>query len=129
MKCGLLGRKLGHSYSPKIHGYLGDYSYELFQREEEELESFFSDPEAFDAINVTIPYKQKAMGFCQHISEEALAIGAINTVVRRNGELWGYNTDYYGFDALLGKVCDVAGKKVLVLKETLEQNLRTLVLF
>ena len=115
MKCGLLGRKLGHSYSPMIHSYLGEYSYELFQREEEELAAFFADPASFDAINVTIPYKQKAMAFCQHISEEARAIGAINTLVRRNGELWGYNTDYYGFDALLGKVCDVSGKKVLVL--------------
>ena len=115
MKCGLLGRKLGHSYSPRIHALLGDYSYELFEKEEEELEAFFADPDAFDAINVTIPYKQKAMEFCHHVSAEARAIGAVNTVVRRHGQLWGYNTDYHGFAALLDKTCTVRGKKVLVL--------------
>ena len=115
MKCGLLGRKLGHSYSPAIHGYLGDYSYELFEREEKELAAFFADESTFDAINVTVPYKQTVMAWCDHLSEEARAIGAVNTLVRKNGKLWGYNTDYYGFDATLSKLCDVKGKKVLVL--------------
>lgn len=115
MKCGLLGRKLDHSYSPRIHSFLGDYSYELFQREEEELPAFFADPTSFDAINVTIPYKQTVMAYCDHISDEARAIGAVNTVVRREGELWGYNTDYTGFAAMLNRLCDVRGKKVLVL--------------
>ena len=57
MNCGLLGRKLGHSYSPQIHKFLGDYSYDLFEKEPEELDSFFANP-PFDAMNVTIPYKE-----------------------------------------------------------------------
>lgn len=115
MKCGLLGRRLSHSYSPQIHSLLGSYSYELFEREADELEAFFADPHSFDAINVTIPYKQTVMAFCDRLSEEACSIGAVNTVVRRQGELWGYNTDYHGFAALLDRTCDVQGKKVLIL--------------
>ncbi len=114
MKCGLLGRKLGHSYSPQIHKFLGDYSYELFEREPEELDSFFKNP-PFDAINVTIPYKETVMKYCAEISDSAKKIGSVNTIVRRNGKYYGDNTDYYGFEFLIDSVCDnIKGRKVLI---------------
>ena len=114
MKCGLLGRKLGHSYSPQIHRYLGEYSYELFEKEPEELDSFFAAP-PFDAMNVTIPYKETVMKYCSEISDSAKKIGSVNTIVRRNGKFYGDNTDYYGFEFLVDSVCDdVNGKKVLI---------------
>ncbi len=114
MKCGLLGRKLGHSYSPQIHKFLGDYSYDLFEREPVELDAFFADP-PFDAMNVTIPYKETVMKYCSEISDSAKKIGSVNTVVRKNGKYYGDNTDYYGFEFILDSVCkDVKGKKVLI---------------
>ena len=114
MKCGLLGRKLGHSYSPQIHKFLGDYSYDLFEREPEELDAFFADP-PFDAMNVTIPYKESVMKYCSEISDSAKKIGSVNTIVRKNGKYYGDNTDYYGFEFILDRVCkDVKGKKVLI---------------
>jgi len=115
MKCGLLGRKLGHSYSPQIHKYLGDYSYDLFEKEPEELDGFFADP-PFDAMNVTIPYKETVMKYCSEISDSAKKIGSVNTIVRKNGKYYGDNTDYYGFEFILDSVCaDVKGKKVLII--------------
>ncbi len=114
MKCGLLGRKLGHSYSPQIHRYLGDYTYELFEREEDELDGFFRELD-FDAINVTIPYKETVMKYCESIDHAALSVGSVNTLVKRDGKLYGYNTDYFGFKLTLTSVCDVCGKKVLIL--------------
>ena len=114
MKCGLLGRKLGHSYSPQIHKFLGDYSYDLFEREPEDLDAFFANP-PFDAMNVTIPYKETVMKYCSEISDSAKKIGSINTIVRKNGKYYGDNTDYYGFEFILDSVCkDVKGKKVLI---------------
>ncbi|MBE6890780.1 MAG: shikimate kinase [Ruminococcaceae bacterium] len=114
MKCGLLGRKLGHSYSPQIHRFLGDYSYDLFEREPEDLDAFFADP-PFDAMNVTIPYKETVMKYCSEISDSAKKIGSVNTIVRKNGKYYGDNTDYYGFEFILDSVCkDVKGKKVLI---------------
>ena len=114
MKCGLLGRKLGHSYSPQIHRFLGDYSYDLFEREPEYLDAFFADP-PFDAMNVTIPYKETVMKYCSEISDSAKKIGSVNTIVRKNGKYYGDNTDYYGFEFILDSVCkDVKGKKVLI---------------
>jgi len=116
MKCGLLGRKLGHSYSPQIHGYLGGYSYELFEKEPEELEDFLRKGD-FTAINVTIPYKKDVMAYLDEISPTAQKMGAVNTVVRRpNGTLFGHNTDYFGFVSMVKRSgLDVAGKKILVL--------------
>ncbi len=114
MKCGLLGRKLGHSYSPQIHKFLGDYSYDLFEREPEDLDAFFADP-PFDAMNVTIPYKETVMKYCSEISDSAKKIGSVNTIVRKDGKYYGDNTDYYGFEFILDSVCkDVKGKKVLI---------------
>lgn len=114
MKCGLLGRKLGHSYSPQIHRRLGDYEYTLFEREPEELDVFFAARD-FDAINVTIPYKETVMKYCAFIDEKALSVGSVNTIVNDNGNLFGYNTDYYGFHKTISTLCDIKEKKVLVL--------------
>lgn len=116
MKCGLLGRHLRHSYSPQIHKMLGDYSYELFEVEPEDLESFLNIND-FDGLNVTIPYKKDVIPYCSKLSPQAEALGAVNTIVRNaSGQLIGHNTDYFGFASLL-KVSSisVADKKVLLL--------------
>lgn len=116
MQCGLLGRKLGHSYSPQIHSLLGNYSYELFEKEPEELESFLNS-QAFYGINVTIPYKKAVIPFCHELTDRAARLGAVNTVVRRpDGTLIGHNSDYFGFHSMVSKSgLQVSGKKVLVL--------------
>ena len=116
MKCGLLGRKLGHSYSPQIHAHLGPYPYDLFEKEPEEVEDFLRKGD-FSAINVTIPYKQTVIPFCAELSETALRIGAVNTIVRRQeGSLVGHNTDYFGFLSTVKRTgLDPAGKKVLII--------------
>ena len=115
MKCGLLGRKLGHSYSPQIHAYLGDYSYDLFEKEPEEVGDFLKNGD-FTAINVTIPYKKDVIPFCDELSPRAVAMGAVNTIVRRSdGTLIGHNTDYFGFESMIRKTgLNPAGKKTLV---------------
>lgn len=113
--CGLLGRKLGHTFSPLIHKAAGEYSYGIFEREPEEVADFFKNGN-YDAINVTVPYKIDALNACQVLSEEARAIGAVNTVVRKEGKLYGYNTDYFGFVYMLEKAgVSPFGKKCLVL--------------
>ena len=115
MKCGCIGKKLTHSFSKEIHAMLADYSYELMELTEEQIPVFFAQKD-FDAINVTIPYKQTVIPYLDCVSDVARKIGAVNTIVNRNGRLLGYNTDYYGMKALLEKagVC-VNGKKVLIL--------------
>lgn len=115
MKCGLLGRKLGHSYSPEIHSYLGDYSYELFEREPEKVGDFLKNGD-FTGINVTVPYKKDVIPYLDELSERAKKLGAVNTIIRRNGKLIGHNTDYFGFEMMLRRSgLTVSGKKVLVL--------------
>jgi len=116
MKCGLLGEKLGHSYSPQIHRHLGNYSYDLFDKSPCELENFLKNGD-FSALNVTIPYKKAVIPFCAELSDRANALGAVNTIVRRpDGALIGHNTDYFGFNSMIIKSgLDVAGKKTLVL--------------
>ncbi len=115
MKCGLLGRKLGHSYSPQIHSYLGSYSYELFEKEPEELEDFLQNGD-FDGLNVTIPYKKTVIPYLDELSPIAKKLGAVNTIVRRDGKLIGHNTDYFGFRTMVNSsVLEFAGKKALVL--------------
>ena len=115
MKTGLLGRKLGHSYSPQIHALLADYSYELFEREPEDVEHFLNNGD-FSAINVTIPYKKTVMPYCR-LTETAKYMGSVNTIVRQpDGTLLGHNTDYFGFTSMVRKSgLDVQGKKCLVL--------------
>lgn len=116
MKSGLLGRKLGHSYSPQIHEYLGSYSYDLFEREPNEIEDFLRNGD-FTGINVTIPYKKDVIPFLDELSPTAVKMGSVNTVVRRkDGSLFGHNTDYFGFTSMVHRSgIQVAGKKVLVL--------------
>ena len=116
LKCGLLGRRLGHSYSPQIHGILADYTYELFQQEPEDVERFLKDGD-WDAINVTIPYKKTVIPFLDELSPTAARLGAVNTVVRKpDGKLIGHNTDYYGFRYMVKKSgLNPKGKKCLVL--------------
>lgn len=115
MKCGLLGRKLGHSYSPQIHRQLGDYSYDLFEKEPEQLGDFLKNGD-FTGLNVTVPYKKDVIPYLDELSDRAKALGAVNTVVRRGGKLIGHNTDYFGFEQmLLQSGLQVSGKKVLVL--------------
>ena len=116
MKCGLLGRKLGHSYSPQIHNLLGDYSYVLFEKEPEELENFLKNGD-FSGLNVTIPYKKEVIPYLSELSPTAKKMGCVNTVLRRSdGTLYGHNTDYLGFTSLVRHAgLSVTGKKVLVL--------------
>lgn len=116
MQCGLLGRKLGHSYSPQIHSHLGDYTYSLIEKEPEELSDFFRNGD-FTGLNVTIPYKKDVIPFCAELTPCAKAMGAVNTIVRRkDGSLIGHNTDYYGFETMLEhSKLQVTEKKVLVL--------------
>ena len=116
LKCGLLGRKLGHSYSPQIHSMLGDYEYLLYEKEPEELEFFLKSGE-FDGLNVTIPYKKSVIPYCTELSDIAKAIGSVNTIVKRpDGTLFGDNTDAFGFESLVGSSgINVSGSKALVL--------------
>ena len=115
MKCGLLGRKLGHSYSPQIHGLFADYSYELYEREPEELESFVRQGD-WTGLNVTIPYKKTVLPLCDELSPRARRIGAVNALVRcPDGTLFGDNTDAYGFEKLIEtNGLAVKGRKCLV---------------
>ena len=112
----LLGEHLSHSFSPRIHSLLGDYSYGIMELSRDELGAFMKSSR-FDFLNVTIPYKKEVIPYLSYLSPEAEKIGAVNTVKRTdNGLLIGYNTDYYGFDYTLRKSgISVDGAKVLVL--------------
>lgn len=115
MKYGLIGEKLGHSFSKDIHEMLANYTYEICPLSREEFAEFMEKKE-FNAINVTIPYKEAVIPYLDHVDEVARAVGAVNTVVNRNGELWGYNTDFAGFAYLLGRHrIDLKDKSVLIL--------------
>ena len=113
---GLIGARLGHSYSKIIHEKIADYTYTLLPLPTEAEARAFFEKREFAAVNVTIPYKQMVIPCCDEVDPRAKAIGAVNTVVNRGGKLYGYNTDYAGF-AYLAKAhgVDFAGKTVLVL--------------
>ena len=112
---GCIGKKLTHSFSKEIHAKLADYNYELIELTEEEIAPFFVKRD-FAAINVTIPYKQTLISYLDSISPVAQRIGAVNTIVNKDGKLYGYNTDYYGMKALVERVgIDLNGRKVLIL--------------
>ena len=115
MQYGLIGEKLGHSFSAVIHNMLKSNPYELIELSHNEIDSFFTQKN-FSAINVTIPYKTTVIPYLAHIDDAAKAIGAVNTVVNRGGELWGYNTDFYGLCALI-KHADIIlkDKKVAII--------------
>ena len=116
MICGLLGEKLGHSYSPQIHAALADYDYQLFEKQPEELESFLKNGD-FSGLNVTLPYKKTVIPYLSELSPIAARLGAVNTIVRRpDGSLIGHNSDYFGFQSMVEKSgLSVCEKKVLVL--------------
>lgn len=115
MKFGLLGRTLGHSFSPRIHSALGNTNYELFEREPSQLQEFFADPE-LQGINITIPYKVNALEACDVVDPRAERIGCVNTMVRKDGKWYGYNTDYDGFVFTLQHAgIDVSGKECIIL--------------
>lgn len=114
MKCALIGEKLGHSFSAEIHKRIGKYSYELTELPEYSLEEFIESRD-YDGLNVTIPFKKSVIPFLDKLSPDAEAIGAVNTIVNRDGELTGYNTDAEGLMLLAKRMnADPAGKKVLV---------------
>ena len=115
MKYGLIGAKLGHSFSREIHARIADYEYELCELTPQGVDALLKE-RAFNAINVTIPYKETVIPYLDSISENARKIGAVNTIVNREGKLYGYNTDYAGAKALINHAgVSVAGKKVLIL--------------
>lgn len=115
MKYGLIGEHLTHSYSCEIHVQIADYEYELHELAPSELGGFLTKRE-FNAINVTIPYKQDVIPYLDGISDTAKRIGAVNTIVNRGGKLYGDNTDFAGMLALAKHIgVDMKGKKVLIL--------------
>ena len=117
MRCGLLGEKLGHSYSPQIHAELADYEYRLYEKAPEAVEDFVRHGD-WHGLNVTIPYKKTVIPFCDELSETAETIGSVNTLLRReDGTIFGDNTDAFGFETLLNKTLpgSIAGQKALVL--------------
>ena len=115
MKYGLIGEKLGHSFSKPIHEKIGGYEYELRELEKADLASFMKQ-KSFLGINVTIPYKSAVMPYLDYIEPTAEKIGAVNTVVNRDGKLYGYNTDFGGMRMLILKQgFDYRDKKVLIL--------------
>lgn len=114
MQYGLIGEKLGHSYSKQIHESLGLYSYELVELRPDELAGFM-EVRDFAGINVTIPYKQAVIPYLDELTECARAVGAVNTVVNRRGRLIGGNTDFGGMRALIRRSdMQLAGKRVLI---------------
>lgn len=115
MEYGCIGEKLGHSFSKEIHNALADYEYSLKELKKEELPDFFKKKN-FKAINVTIPYKQDVIEYLDWISPEAKSINAVNTIVNKDGNLYGYNTDFYGLKALIEREnISLKGKKIAVL--------------
>jgi len=114
MKYGLIGKTLSHSYSKIIHGFFGNHEYELLELPPDSIEDFLRASD-FLGINVTIPYKETVMPWCV-LDEHAKKIGSVNTIVNKNGTLYGYNTDYFGFSymAFLAGI-SFNGKKVVIL--------------
>ena len=115
MKYGLIGEHLGHSFSKEVHGLLSDYEYEIREISKDDLDSFMRLAD-FKAINVTIPYKEAVIPYLSYISEEAKLIGSVNTVVKRDGKLYGYNTDFFGMTSLINRMrISIKGKKTVIL--------------
>ncbi|MCR5345397.1 MAG: hypothetical protein K6E46_05050 [Lachnospiraceae bacterium] len=112
---GLLGKTLKASFSKEIHAMFGLKNYNYYEVPEEELESFIKSRE-YEGLNVTMPHKIEVMKYLDFVSCEAKEAGSVNTIVNKAGSLCGYNTDVYGFEAMLDKAkFDIDGSKVLVL--------------
>ena len=115
MKYGLIGEKLGHSFSKTVHSKIASYDYELLEIPKTDIDSFMQKRD-FCCINVTIPYKETVIPYLDEISDEAKSIGAVNTIVNKNGRLFGYNTDFYGLSSLINKnSIEIKNKTVLIL--------------
>ena len=115
MQYGLIGERLGHSFSKEIHALLGDYEYELCEIAPACLDGFMLARD-FLGINVTMPYKAAVIPYLDWVHEPAAEIGAVNTVINVDGKLYGYNTDYYGMTALFERAkIDARGKKAAIL--------------
>jgi shikimate dehydrogenase len=115
MQYGLIGEKLGHSFSKEIHNRIDNYPYEIREIPRDELDSFMKSKD-FVAINVTIPYKQAVIPYLDYIHPAAEEINAVNTIVNKDGKLLGYNTDFAGMSKLSERIgIDFQGKKVLIL--------------
>lgn len=114
MEYGCIGEKLSHSFSKEIHNLIADYDYRLVELKKEELHDFFEKKE-FKAINVTIPYKLDVMPFLDSISPEAKEINAVNTIVNKDGKLYGYNTDFYGLKSLIERYVKSFSDKTVVI--------------
>ena len=114
-KFGLIGKTLKHSYSKIIHSYLSEYSYDLVELKKEQLEEFIKNGE-YKAFNVTIPYKKEVMQYLDCVDDLAKEIGAVNTVVKKDGKIYGYNTDFFGMNYALDRAgISLNGKKVMIL--------------
>lgn len=113
---GLIGEKLGHSYSKIIHEKLKDYTYDLYPLEKDQVDTFMKKRE-FLGLNVTIPYKETVIPYCDYVSPLAKEIGAVNTLYfNEQGLLCGTNTDYYGFIyAMESAGITIHNKKILLL--------------
>ncbi len=115
MEYGCIGEHLSHSFSKEIHNALESYDYVLQELTPDELKVFMQEKN-FKAINVTIPYKEAVMPYLYYISDEARSIKAVNTIINKNGELYGYNTDFFGLKSLiLRNGADLSGKTIAVL--------------
>ena len=113
MKVGLIGEKLGHSFSKPIHEQLASYTYDLMPLSRQEFPVFMQN-KPFDAINVTIPYKEMVMPYCDFIDEKASQIGAVNAIKNVNGRLYATNTDYDGLKLMIENRFDLQGKTVAI---------------
>ena len=115
MEYGVIGEHLTHSFSKEIHNLIADYLYEIKEIPKDQLQSFMEQA-PFKAINVTIPYKQDVIPYLSYVSPKAKAIHAVNTIVNKDGKLFGFNTDYFGLSSLINKVgLSLTEKKVLIL--------------
>lgn len=116
MRYGLIGEKLGHSHSPRLHALLGDSEYSLMPIPREALDAFLTKRD-FNGLNVTIPYKRDVIPYCAALGETAKRIGSVNTLVKRaDGTLFGDNTDAFGFAKMAEEAgINFKGKKTIVL--------------
>ena len=115
MKYAVIGEKLGHSFSKVIHEHFAPYKYDIVEVSPDDFDAFMTKRD-FSGINVTIPYKQRVMEYLSYIDPMAQEIGAVNTVVNRDGVLYGYNTDFGGLKKLiLRQGFDFTDQKVLIL--------------
>lgn len=123
-KCLIIGYPVAHSFSPLIHqaGYKSlniedQYSYEALEVITDDLANFVDriKKQHFHGISITIPHKETIMNYLDEIDPVAEEIGAVNTVLNKDGKLCGYNTDYIGVIKPLKKLIDPKAKKAAVI--------------